>query len=684
MNGTNGSTTFTDNAGGSSHTFTPVGNTQISTAQHKFGTASGFFDGSGDYLTTPDCDDWSFGDGDWTIDTWVYLTEQPGSATGNYYNIVSQSQAAGQDGNNFFYAAYRWGGPTETFLECVLKTGGTTHFVAQTVMNEISLNTWHHFAWVRYGTTVKAYLDGTLVETSGTIVGTPANLTGVLNVGTWPTYTTHFFTGWMDELRISKGIARWTANFTPPTSEYLIEAPTVSAINPNNSVNTGSVFISSVTGSNFQSGATVSLTKSGQSDINCTGFNFANSSTLSNGTCPITGAAVGNWNIIVTNPDNQFGTLTNGFAINNPLYFSNACTGGSITHIGGNTIHTFTSNGTLVCTETGTVNVLIVGGGGAGGGNTGAGGGAGGFISTSTSVSGNITVTVGNGGTGVINTISDGTPGGNGGNSVFGTITAFGGGGGGSYSGSTTNGEGQNGGAGGGGGTAESTFTNAGGIGSQGYNGGTGFANTSNNYASGGGGGAGSAGTNASPGTGGNGGVGRTSSISGSSVTYAGGGGGSAYTTFGTGGTGGGGNGTHAPNVSAGSAGTANTGGGGGGGKGSTSDNSYSGGSGIVIVSYLFPVPTPATVNWNNSNVQEITLTTTRSFTFTNGKSGGIYTLMINQDNTGGWAVSWPANVKWAGGTAPIFTTTANSIDLLKFVYNGTYYLGYAPALDFK
>ncbi|NTW31031.1 MAG: hypothetical protein HGB12_00075 [Bacteroidetes bacterium] len=186
-------------------------------------------------------------------------------------------------------------------------------------------------------------------------------------------------------------------------------APTVTAISPSSATNTASISISSVTGTYFQSGATVKLTKSGQSNINCTGFTFSNSTTLITGTCPITGAATGQWNVVVTNPDTQTGTLTNGFSINSP-----------------------------------------------------------------------------------------------------------------------------------------------------------------------------------------------------------------------------------------------------------------------------------AAVNWNNSNVQEITLTTDRLFTFTNGKSGAIYTLIIKQNATGGWKVSWPSNVKWIGGTAPTLTSNANAVDMFKFVNDGTNFLGDTPALDIK
>ncbi|NTW32248.1 MAG: LamG domain-containing protein [Bacteroidetes bacterium] len=93
---------------------------------------------------------------------------------------------------------------------------------------------------------------------------------------------------------------------------------------------------------------------------------------------------------------------------------------------------------------------------------------------------------------------------------------------------------------------------------------------------------------------------------------------------------------------------------------------------------------TPATVNWNISNVQEITLTANRSFTFINGKNGGIYNLIIKQDGTGGRTISWPSNVKWTGGVLPVFTTTVNAVDMIKFIFDGTNFLAQITTLDIK
>ena len=265
-------------------------------------------------------------------------------------------------------------------------------------------------------------------------------------------------------------------------------------------------------------------------------------------------------------------------------------TGGSKTTSGDKTVHTFTSPGTFTVSSGSRDNLeyLVVAGGGGGGG---AGGGAGGFrTGTGFSVAtGAYPVTVGGGGNGGSgNPVG---PGNTGSNSVFSTITSAGGGSGGGAGGS-----GGNGGSGGGGGQ------DAGSAGAgntpptsppQGNNGGV---TQRNGYGGGGGGGgAGQQGFNATSVTpviarGGQGGSGTANSISGSSVTYAGGGGGGCNTNTsnapgpGVGGAGGGGTGAYQNNTS-GSNGTVNTGGGGGGAE-YGGPGGGQGGSGIVILSY--------------------------------------------------------------------------------------------------
>ena len=263
-----------------------------------------------------------------------------------------------------------------------------------------------------------------------------------------------------------------------------------------------------------------------------------------------------------------------------------AQSGGTITTVAGQRIHTFTTVGTTSITflVPVTAQVLVVAGGGGGGGNNGSanGGGGGGageyYYSASYSIAaGTYTVTVGAGGTGGVASTSDGT---DGGASVFGSLSANGGGGG--STGSNQN-PGRPGGSGGGCGRTGNATTGGASVKTAGGLGNKGGDNTNGTQFSGaGGGGSASAGTDASASgtTPVAAGSGTASSISGASVTYA------------SGGTGGARSGTYTPG-----AGTPNQGDGGDGapaGSG-TGVNGAVGGSGIVIISYasaLYPAPT--------------------------------------------------------------------------------------------
>lgn len=251
-------------------------------------------------------------------------------------------------------------------------------------------------------------------------------------------------------------------------------------------------------------------------------------------------------------------------------------------------VHTFTSDGTLNVTDLGEsdgeIEYLIVAGGGSGGGNIGGGGGAGGVLSGITTLSiGEMSVTVGEGG----------TLGNNGENSVFNTLTAIGGGAGDESLGTSAS----NGGSGGGAAILLEGENLLGGLGTpgQGNDGGDGFNGGfgDNVGAAGGGGGASSKGLNGSTNTAGNGGNGIVNNITGSSVTYAGGGGGATFSTSiegsgGIGGSGGGGNGYTGTSYPVnGEDGVDGLGGGGGGGSRGEALGG-SGGSGTVIVKYLW------------------------------------------------------------------------------------------------
>ena len=326
------------------------------------------------------------------------------------------------------------------------------------------------------------------------------------------------------------------------------------------------------------------------------------------------------------------GTTPSGIGTPGGVYDAThiTATGGTITTLGNYKIHTFTGDGCFsvayagagTCASPSNVDYLVVAGGGGGGRNSGGGGGAGGYRTTFPSPGCNAgafpisattyPISVGAGGAaGNPNCDGEGC---SGSQAIFATITSAGGGGGGSPT--TPPGVGLNGGSGGGGGPKGFPFGSCGHLGGsgntppvsppQGNNGGRGAAGPNCGGATGGGGGASATGTNAvvpgsAPSTnmGGCGGAGSPNSITGSAVTYAGGGGGSKFYTPGAGipvpsgapgGVGGGGDGgaqgasPSGPNN--GTSATANTGG--GGGAGGNNGAAGNGGKGIVIIRYKF------------------------------------------------------------------------------------------------
>ncbi len=215
MDGADASQTFTDESG---KTWTAKGNAQIDTAQSVFGGASGLFDGNGDYITTPDHDDFSLGSGDFTIDCRI----RPAAINKRMY-VIAQIKADGTTSSQCFEIAIGLGpgGVGNGRIRGGIYSGKTGYYAGTNTLNTLAANTWYHFALVRYGNTLTAYLDGTALPTTADVTGvTVNNPAQVETIGRWGDRNEYYYNGWIDEFRFSKGIARWTANFTPPTSPY--------------------------------------------------------------------------------------------------------------------------------------------------------------------------------------------------------------------------------------------------------------------------------------------------------------------------------------------------------------------------------------------------------------------------------------------------------------------------------
>jgi hypothetical protein len=203
MDGANNSTTFTDKSY-SPKTITAYGNAKISTAQSKFGGASAAFDGSGDYLTFPASSDTDFGSGDLTIEGWVRLN------TVSYQVIVNKYNAGS-------IADIGFGINSSTSL--ILSLNSTPGGIVRTVPT-ILVDTWYHFAVVKSGSNVMIFWNGTQAGDSATAASV-TNGASYWSIGSesWNS-PTGFLNGYLDEFRITKGLARYTSNFTPPTSAF--------------------------------------------------------------------------------------------------------------------------------------------------------------------------------------------------------------------------------------------------------------------------------------------------------------------------------------------------------------------------------------------------------------------------------------------------------------------------------
>jgi hypothetical protein len=371
--------------------------------------------------------------------------------------------------------------------------------------------------------------------------------------------------------------------------------------------------------------------------------------------------------------------------------------GGVVTSVGGNTIHTFTTSGTLGPITTLSASYLIVAGGGGAGW---AGGGAGGLLSGSgITIDPNSTylVTVGAGGTGSIASAAN-TYATSGGNSAFSMVatTAVGGGGAPAYPQNSTTRNGQSGGSGSGAARYGGDGTGGAGTSGQGFAGGNG-AEAASYYGCGGGGGAGAVGSAGTGSAGGAGGVGVASSISGTSTYYAGGGGGAAQSggTQGAGGNGGGGS----AGATGGTSGTANLGGGGGGT--SSTNNSYyggNGGSGVVIISYAGTTQQMAggTVTIVGGNVIHTFTSTgylaplkfsTGSLRFRQSNSGYLSRTPTVAGNRNTWTWSaWVKRGRLTYGSAQMFASrpSASPYALIYFGSDDTFQYDDTGSLYFK
>ena len=202
FDGADASTNFTDE---SAKSWTVAGNAQIDTAQSKFGGAAGLFDGTNSKITTPATTDFQYGTGAFTIDFHARV-----NGTGSKV-MFCQGGVSGSQYPDIWFAS-----TSKTAVRVEIWEGSANRVGINGTITE---NVFNHLALIRDGNNFYLATNGTLSAPtvwSGTMDynnAVPISIGNQQNAGEW-------FNGWLDEFRVSKGIARWTADFTPPTSAY--------------------------------------------------------------------------------------------------------------------------------------------------------------------------------------------------------------------------------------------------------------------------------------------------------------------------------------------------------------------------------------------------------------------------------------------------------------------------------
>ncbi|NBW23354.1 MAG: LamG domain-containing protein, partial [Caulobacteraceae bacterium] len=216
MDGANNGTTFTDESAtikgsGSAKSITRNGDTKTSTAQSKFYGSSGYFDGSGDYLTNSDITDFNFDTGDFTIECWIYHSST-GSNEG--YSDTGTSISSATGGQWFLY---------KTSSD---KVSWGQHGAGAIITSATSIvsQAWTHIAICRASSAVKIYINGILDAQATSSVN--FNNGGTLRIGA--VATPYYLNGYMQDFRVYKGVAKYTSNFNPPSST---QNPTIAAGN---------------------------------------------------------------------------------------------------------------------------------------------------------------------------------------------------------------------------------------------------------------------------------------------------------------------------------------------------------------------------------------------------------------------------------------------------------------------
>jgi hypothetical protein len=204
FNGADESTTFTDSSP-NGFTVTAAGGAELSTSVKKYGTASGNFTGAGARLSVDPSSETTFASGDFTIECWLYVDA---GGSGQFARVVQQGDFPAEGG----WALAREGTTSPISLQFESYAAGGTVVSGGMIPD----NEWTHVAVTRHGSTYRLFINGELEDEETTTEFSFAD--GALSIGANSTGD-ESLSGYIDDFRILKGRALYTANFTPPAAQ---------------------------------------------------------------------------------------------------------------------------------------------------------------------------------------------------------------------------------------------------------------------------------------------------------------------------------------------------------------------------------------------------------------------------------------------------------------------------------
>ncbi len=310
FNGANGATA-TDDLSNLNNAVTFGGNASISTARSKFGGSSCHFDGTGDYVDVGGTY-WTTGSaidsGDFTIEFWLNIDAWGGNASQAFITNYGTG-----NGGWAFYVSTSTG---KVFWWFYNGSGWVYVNYTTGTRTALSLDTWYHIALTRSGNIFRLFLDGTQedsVTDSNAMTSSNAGVHNGIRLGTINSALQYPVNGYIDDVRITKGVARYTSNFTAPTTAHSTSAGDankqiiVNSAADGVAVGTGGINQARIAKSwiNFNGGGTIairdsynvsSITDNGTGDYTIT-FSTAMSSVdySASGAMGVSGATSGWW-----------------------------------------------------------------------------------------------------------------------------------------------------------------------------------------------------------------------------------------------------------------------------------------------------------------------------------------------------------------------------------------------------